>query len=115
MSLPWVRLDTTIGDNPKILALMQAKKYRAAWAYILGITYCGRHELDGFVPRLALPFLHATKADADALVFVGLWLESDGGWLINGWAEFQISSEEAQKRRDKAQKAAMKRWHGGDE
>lgn len=115
MSLPWVRLDTAIADHPKMLALMDGKKHRAALAYILGITYSGRHELDGFIPRAALPYLHATKPDAEALVAVGMWVACDGGWQINGWADFQISSDESRARRVKAQKAAMKRWHGEDE
>jgi hypothetical protein len=34
VSLPWVRLDTAIADHPKMLALMDAKKHRAALAYI---------------------------------------------------------------------------------
>lgn len=115
MSLPWVRLDTTIADHPKMLALIEGKKHKAALAYILGITYSGRHELDGYIPRTALPFLHASKADADALVSVGMWHATNGGWQINGWADFQISSEDSRKRKEKAQKAALKRWHGGDE
>ncbi len=112
MSLPWIRLDTTINDNPKMLTLTADKRYRAALGYILGLTYVGRHELDGFVPRGVLPVIHMTKADAGHLVEVGLWRVTDGGWEINGWTEFQISGEEAQKRREKAQNAAMKRWHG---
>jgi hypothetical protein len=113
MSLPWIRLDTSIGDNPKFLALMADRKHRAGLAYILGLTYSGRHELDGFIPVGALPMLHATKHDGEALVAAGLWRATPGGWLVNGWDEFQISGEQAQKRREKAQNAAMKRWHGG--
>lgn len=118
MSLPWVRLDTAIADHPKMLMLMDDKKHRAALAYILGITYSGRHELDGFIPRAALPFLHATKADASALADVGMWSECQGGWRINGWEEYQVSSDETRKRREKSQRDAARmncvRWHGSD-
>ena len=119
MSLPWVRLDTTIGDNPKILALMEDRKYRAAWAYVLGIAYSGRHELNGFVPSVCLRnALYATTADAASLVDVGLWHETEGGWDINGWDEFQISGEEAQRRRQNAQTKSRKgncvKYHGPD-
>lgn len=112
MSLPWIRLDTAIADNPKMLALFADKKHRAILGYILGITYSGRHELDGFIPAMALHVIHITRTDAKSLVDVGLWHEVEGGWAINGWADFQISGDEAQKRREKAQKAAMTRWHG---
>lgn len=115
MSLPWVRLDTGFADNPKVLGLVADRKHRAVLAYLLGLAYSGKHELDGFIPRGALSVIHATAGDARSLVDARLWHATDGGWLINGWDEFQISSEESQRRRDKAQKAAMKRWHGGDE
>lgn len=114
MSLPWIRLDTSIGTNHKMLNLISAKRHKAALAYIFGLAYSGGHELDGFIPSAALPFLHANPGDAAALVDAGLWEESHGGWVINGWHEFQITSDEHKKRRDRAQKAALKRWHGDE-
>jgi hypothetical protein len=110
MSLLWVRLDTTIPQNPKMLWLLEDKKHRAALAYIFSITYSGSHGLDGYVPRAALPFIHATKADAKALTDVGLWVENATGWEINGWTEFQQTNVETIARREKAQHAAAVRW-----
>lgn len=110
MGLPWIRLDTTLASNPKVLELVDDKKHRAVMAYILGLTYSGGHGLDGFIPRAALPFIHATAADAKSLVSVGMWTARAGGWDINGWTEFQVSDEEARKRRQRAQAAAAKRW-----
>jgi len=119
MSLPWVRLDTGFGDNPKVLDLIDDGKYRAVMAYLLGLCYCGKHELDGYIPKVALKHaLHATAADASALVDARLWVEADGGWTVNGWADFQISSEEAQRRRQNAQTKSRKgncvKYHGPD-
>lgn len=114
MGLPWVRLDTQFPSNPKILALVEDKKYRAAFVYVSALAYAGAHGTDGFLPAASLPFMHATKADAKALVEVGLWLECVGGWEINGYAEFQPSNAETQERKKRAQAAAMRRWHGGD-
>lgn len=112
MSLPWVRLDTNIATNHKMLALLAGKRHRAGLAYLFGLAYSGGHELDGFIPEAALPFLHASAADAAALVDVGMWEPVRGGWMVNGWAEFQVSNDENRKRRERAQKAANKRWHG---
>jgi hypothetical protein len=112
MGLPWVRLDTQFASNPKILYLVQDKKFRAAFVWVASLGYSGAHGTDGFIPEAALPFLHAVKADAKALAEVGLWLETVGGWEINGWAEFQQSSEESQARKKRAKDAAMARWHG---
>lgn len=115
MGLPWVRLDVAFASNPKLLAVTHEKDgYRAAYAWLCGLAYSGQHGTDGFVPVEALPYVHARKADADKLAAHMLWIEQPGGWLINGWEEFQQSSEEAQRRRKRAQAAAQKRWHGAD-
>ena len=114
MGLPWVRLDTQFASNPKILYLIEDKKFRAAFVWTASLAYAGAHGTDGFLPRSALPFLHASKADAQALVDVGLWLPCPGGYEVNSWAEFQPSNEETQLRKKKARDAAMKRWHGED-
>lgn len=110
MALPWVRLETALPTNPKILALVEDKAYQAISAYVCALSYCGAQGTDGFIPRAALPFIHARKADAGRLVDVGLWVECAGGWDINGWHDFQPTSEELQRRKDRAKRAAAVRW-----
>jgi hypothetical protein len=110
LALPWVRLDTQFPSNPKVLELVARKRHPAAFAYLCSLAYAGQHGTDGYIPEAALPFIHATKALANHLVEVGLWVPSPGGWLIHGWDEFQISDEEAKRRRERAQNAAAKRW-----
>ncbi len=110
MGLPWVRLDTQFGTNPKVLELVAAKRHKAAFVYVCALAYSGCHGTDGFIPSSALPFIHAIAQDANHLVDVGLWRPSPGGWDINGWDEFQISDDEAKRRRERAQKGAAARW-----
>lgn len=110
MGLPWVRLDCQFGTNPKVLELVAEKRYRAAFVYICSLTYAGSHGTDGFLPAACLPFIHATRQDANHLVEVGLWYPAPNGWAINGWDEFQVSDEAAKKRRERAQKGAAARW-----
>ena len=112
MGLAWVRLDTHFVTNPKILYLVEDKKFRAAFAWVASLAYAGGHGSDGFVPYSALGPLHATQADAKSLVEVGLWLECPGGWEINSRSEAQQSNEETQLRKKRAKDAAMARWHG---
>lgn len=109
MGLPWVRLDTQFPSNPKVLELAAGKQYRAAFTYLCSLAYAGQHGTDGYLPQTCLPFIHATKAEATQLVTVGLWLADSGGWLINGWDEFQVSDEAARKRRERAQKGGRAR------
>src|SRR6185437_16440292 len=86
--------------------------HRAGLVYICSLGYSGAHGTDGFIPREALPFIHGRQADANRLVMHGFWREQPGGWLINGWNEFQESNAETQERRKRAQAAAMARWDG---
>jgi len=111
MTLQWVRLETSLPDHPKVLALIEARKHRAVLTYCLGLAYCGRHELDGYIPKSALPFIHSSKKEADELCQVGLWTPSQTGYEINGWADFQPTSEDRQKAKSRAKAAAMARWH----
>lgn len=115
MGLPWIRLDTSMPTNPKVLELIDAKRHKAAFGYVCGLTYAGLHGTDGFIPAGVLVFIHMTKTEAAHLVDVGLWVPVAGGWLINGWDEFQVSDEAAKARRERAQKAAAKRWKHEDE
>jgi hypothetical protein len=112
MGLPWVRLDTQFAQNPKILYLVEDKKWRAAFVWVASLGYSGAHGTDGFIPKACLAALHATPSDAKNLVEVGLWMETIGGWEINSWAEHQQSNEETQLRKKHARDAAMRRWHG---
>lgn len=110
MGLPWVRLDTGFHMNPKVLHLIEDKKWQSIAVYVASLGYSGQHGTAGFIPRSALPFIHGTKRNADDLASVRLWIESPGGWDINGWAEFQPSTEEHEARRAKAKAAAEIRW-----
>lgn len=111
MPLPWVRLDTSFPYNPKLLAMIGEKDgHRAGLVYLCALAYSGAHGTDGFIPREALPFIHSRGSDADRLVRNGFWVPQPGGWLINGWLEFQESNADTQDRRKKAQAAALLRW-----
>ena len=110
MALPWVRLETAFPTNPKTLALVEDRAWQAIAAYICGLSYCGQQGTAGFIPKSALPYLHARPADARKLVEVGMWIACPGGWEVNGWLDFQPTSDEIQRRKERAKKAAAARW-----
>lgn len=111
MGLPWIRLDTSMPDNPKILGLLTERDgHRSAFVWVCCLAYAGKHGTDGFIPRGAAPFVHGKSTDFARLVDVSALKVVAGGWEINGWAEFQESSEASQERRIRAQKAAAIRW-----
>lgn len=104
--MPWVRLDSTFPHNRKVLALIEERKHRAVNVYVFGLAYAGHQATDGFIPAYALPVIHATRADAKALVDVGLWHEFDNGWLVNDWDEYQPSKNY----RSQHKRAVCARW-----
>lgn len=112
MSLPWIRLDTALPDHPKILALIDGHKEgrASAFVHICAMAYAGRHGTDGFVPREALSRINGRTADAERLCQAGLWKDIGGGWLINGWDEYQASDQSTKERSERARKAAAIRW-----
>ena len=113
MPLPWVRLDTGFPLNPKLLAMLRRKDgHRAAFVYLCSLSISGGQGTDGFITSESLPWVHGRNADAELLAEFGFWIPQPGGWLINGWDEFQQSNEETQLRRKRAQAAAEARWNG---
>jgi hypothetical protein len=117
--LPWFRLDNNFWSNPKILGLIGLPGgYRLVFIWLAAIGYSVAHGTDGYVTPEILPLFRAKPRDLERLVDGRFMWPADGGWVINGWAEFQESSEESQERRRRAQEASRKanciRWHGPD-
>jgi hypothetical protein len=110
MALPWVRLDTQWFVNPKFLGLVADRKHKAVTAYFAGLAWSGGQGQAGYIPRAALPMIHATTKDAADLVAARLWHPDDAGWRINDWAEYQPTNEEHERRSQRARDAALVRW-----
>ena len=106
MSLPWVRLEAGLAQNPKILDLIERKAHRAAFGYVLSIAYAATQDTDGYLPPGALPFLHLTRKDADTLVTVGLWQRDGNGWRIPDYLEYQPGKAY----KDQHKRAVCARW-----
>lgn len=109
--LSWSRLDVTIATNHKTLTLLGLRGGdHAMLVYLFSHGYCISQGTDGFVPRAALGTFHGSAKDAAMLVDVGFWDEADGGWDVHDWHEYQPSSEETNRRSQRARDAAAKRW-----
>ncbi len=117
MPLPWVRLDSNIASHDKILAVIEQKNgYRAAFAYVCGLGYCGSHATDGLIPFSALPYIHATRAVAEQLVEVRLWEPHPMGWTVRNWALRQELEAVTEDKRARQRLGGIKgnclRYHG---
>lgn len=121
MGLPWVRIDSHIASHDKILNLLSdpsAKRYQAAFAYVCAIGWSGDQGTDGFIPQVALPFIHANDTIARLLVKYRLWEEALTGWQIRNYADRQelaiIADAKRESKRMAAEKGNCSRWHGPD-
>lgn len=112
MPLPWVRLDTAMPDNTKVLHLIESHKdgMAAAFVWVCSIAYSGKHGTDGFISRSALARCNGKAVHARLLVEHQFWKDEGVGWTIHDFNEYQESNEETQARSERARLAAFKRW-----
>lgn len=99
--MPWVRIDESFPEHPKVLAAGPP----AAWLHVCALAYCNRHLTDGFVSKAVLARLSdgkRTTALAGQLVAVGLWETVDGGWEIHDFLQYQPSKATVESERAKA-------------
>lgn len=111
--MAWVRLDDGFPDHPKI----DAAGGDAAWLHVCGIAYCARNLTDGFVAFGRVPKLSDRKGSlklATQLVEVGLWEETEGGYLIHDYLDYNPTKEEVlADRADKHEQKAKAGRMGG--
>ncbi len=112
MPLPWVRLDTSMPDNSKVLHLIEShpQGMAAAFVWLCSIAYSGKHGTDGFVTRSALARCNGKAVHARLLVDHQFWRDEGVGWTIHDFNEYQESNAETQARSERARIAAFKRW-----
>ena len=96
--MSWVKLDDGFSEHPKILAA--GPLGLALWA--CGLAYCNRQKArDGFIPAAKVPILYPIPQPmkvAARLVAVGLWEETDDGFVVHDYHEFQPSEDMRQAR-----------------
>lgn len=117
MGLPWVRLDSNINQNAKVVELIgQPQGWRAFSVYVFGLGWSGGQGKDGFIPKIMLGSLHGQERHARMLVDVGLWEYTEGGWVIKNWQQYQELSLITDTKRRAQQRAARRtnclRYHG---
>lgn len=110
-ALSWVRVQSALSRNHKILTLLPQKGGdRALNVFIFGLGYCAEQGNDGFIPEAALGLFHGSARSAELLTDVGMWHTRPGGWDVNDYAEYQPTNDEAKERSERARHAARVRW-----
>lgn len=102
--MPWVRLDSSFPEHPKVVGLTPA----AFRLYVEMLCYAARNATDGFIPDGVV----AARTAARQLEERKLWeRHPDGaGWAIHDFLDWQESRRTREDRRDAAKRAARARW-----
>lgn len=115
--LPWVRIDSDLAQNPRIVEMIGDHGQRgiaASFVFVCSIGHCAAHNTDGEIKRHVLPFIHGTPQLARLLVEAGLWEQDGNGWRIPKYEDHQPTRETrdaaAAARSAAAKKAADARW-----
>lgn len=100
--MTWFKVDDGFADHPKVIALQQRRGWKGALAlWTLAGSWSARHLTEGHVPAAVLRRLGASKAEANALVAVGLWEIVDGGYRFHQWMERNPSKASIEADRSK--------------
>ncbi len=116
MGLPWIRMDTNLPTNDKILGLagLGDRGLAAAFVYMASLAHSGGHETSGFIAKGALPFVHGKPTHARLLVEARLWTPVEGGWQIVNYGDKNMVGAAAQAlstvRAEAGKKGAEARW-----
>ena len=102
--MAWVKLDDRFCTNHKILGA----GLLASGLYVRGLSYCGLHSTDGFIPSAALGVLGSgmgssrIKSVVSRLEMFGLWIRSDGGWTVNDFLDYNPTRSTIESQREAA-------------
>ena len=112
--MTWVRLDDNIFGNSKIVEVSGPAKL----LHIVGICFCAQGLTDGFIPAKALRQLHAIANSGprhvDELTNADLWHDSDGGFWVHDYLEYNPTREKVLGDREAARVRMNKHRTSGE-
>jgi hypothetical protein len=81
--MTWFKVDDQFATHQKVVAAGNT----AVGLWVRAGSWSAAQLTDGFVPHHMLAILGGKKADARRLVEVGLWHETEGGYLFHQWSD----------------------------
>jgi hypothetical protein len=94
----WVRIHDGAMTHPKLIGLFNWRDPFHVWVW--GLSHCQLHLTDGFIAFVSVPKM-GRKAAA-ALVVQALWENTEGGWLVHDYFDWNDSRETITKKRGEA-------------
>jgi len=102
--VPWFKVDDTLAFHAKTLTAGNA----AMGLWVRAGAWSMQTLSDGFIPTQVARQL-GTKHEADRLVFAGLWVEKDDGYLFHEWDQRQPSRAKVFTTRE-ANAEKLRKW-----
>jgi hypothetical protein len=111
-----VKIDQSIGDHPKFLAVVPELYLSAVGLQTIAIGWCDRMRTDGSIPKHCIQKMVIGDASEvlTELVRVGLWSDEDDHFEIHDYLEYQDSAETIAVRSENARKGGKARWGRAD-
>lgn len=111
--MAWSRFEPGFSRHPK---RMKAGPV-ASWLWVASVDHCTEFRTNGFLDKASLASLcpslkvsELKRAEA-ALVEVSSWLPCEGGYLVHGYLEHNLSAEQLEADRA-ASKERYRKWSG---
>lgn len=96
--MTWVKLDEAFWSHQKI----RAAGTEATGLFVCGLAWCNQNLSDGSIPRYVLGMLtdlRRPEKTAERLVEVGLWHETEAGWDVHDYLDYQPSKSQVESQR----------------
>ena len=112
--MAWARIDDGFHDNPKIIRIFDQDPGAVA-LLVFCISYCAKHETDGFVHSGTVARLSPVQRDRDrqvgTLIAQGALHEHEDGFVVNDYLIYNRSKEqiEQQRKEDRERKARSRK------
>ena len=105
--MTWVKIDDSLPDHPKVIGLSDL----AFRIYMKALCHSGRYLTDGFIgSTVCANWVTSNKKlnPIDELVQNGLWIESENGYEIHDYLEYQSSKERVTAHKEANRKRVSK-------
>jgi hypothetical protein len=102
--MTWVKLSDDFPQNPKVIGLSTAAK----WRYVNGLCYAAQYKTDGVIAAKAIRSIASAKVKRE-LLEAGLWHETAAGVQIHDFLTYNPSRAQLDARREQGA-ARVKDW-----
>jgi hypothetical protein len=102
--MTWAKVDDGFWCHPKVVGL----PLEAIGVWALALSWCSKNLTDGAIPRRLVKAMEWPETAVDELVAEGLWEETDRGWLVHDYLDFNPSKSDVDAAKDSQRKRTAK-------